>query len=527
MRAVALVLVLAAGGVGACGVRSSSTARDGAAGERPRLVVLVVIDQLPAWAFAAKQPHLTGGIARAVREGVWYTGEYPSAATVTAAGHATLGTGASPRDTGILANDWWRRDVGRELAVVDDGAGGITTRELRVPGIADVLVVASPSSRAVGVALKPRAALLPLGQKAGLAFWYDPERLGWTSQGARPRWLDELERRHPIKPRLGYTWTPRDAQRLARLTGLGDDLPGELAMHRLGPTFPHVLGTADAPNKAIAATPLGNEIVLEAALAALDGESLGRDAVPDFLSVSFSAHDYIGHAWGHESWEAWDALERLDQSIAILFDELDRRVGRGHWSVIVTSDHGAAPLPERTGKGGRKTYADIEARAEEAARGVLGAGDWVAAVRYPSIYLAQMSDAQRARAIDAIVASLRALPWLSDVERRDKRVGDCSAMRGNAARWCWALDPATSGDIVFAPAPGFVVHEADEPIATHHGSLYAYDYQVPVLVMGPGFRGGHRVDAPVSMLRVTPTLAAWLGVPPPSAARAAKLRSER
>src|SRR5687768_9916331 len=182
MRAAVLIVSLGLGlgfGLG-CGPRSAATPGP-AAGAAPRLVVLVVVDELPAWAFDARLGELRGGFATAVARGRRYVGEYPSAATSTAAGHATLGTGASPRDTGILANAWYRRDHAREIAAVEDPDGAWTTAALRVPGLADALAAAAPRARAVAVALKPRAALLPLGQRAGLAVWYDGATASWKT----------------------------------------------------------------------------------------------------------------------------------------------------------------------------------------------------------------------------------------------------------------------------------------------------------------------------------------------------------
>jgi predicted AlkP superfamily pyrophosphatase or phosphodiesterase len=502
----------------ACG---GTPRRDAPGREPPRLVVLVVIDQLPRWAFDAKRPHLAGGFARLLGMGRLFTGEYPSAATVTAAGHATLGTGASPNVTGILGNDWYRRDAGAELGAVDDGAGGWTRASLRAPALADALAAGAPTAKAVGIALKPRAALLPLGQAAGLAVWYDPTAPTWkTSAPSPPAWVDALVADHPIAPRLDDVWTAADPAALARESGGADDAPGELGTHGLGATFPHDLAASDLPAKALVATPLGNELVLEAALAALPGEELGADGVPDLLTVSFSAHDYIGHAWGQESWEAWDAAHRLDAQLARLVDALDDHVGAERWAMILTSDHGAAPLPERTG-GARHAYGEIAAVAEAAAQTVAGAGDWIAAVRYPTLYLSvrarELPAEIRDRMLDAIVAALRERAWLHRVERVDRIAGDCPARPPEDERLCLALDAITSGEVAFTPARFVILHEDDEATATHHGSLAAYDYQVPIVVVGPGAPPGEAAE-PVSMLRVAPTLARWLGVAPPAQA---------
>src|SRR5678816_3070349 len=144
------------------------------------------------------------------------------------------------------------------------------------------------------------------------------------------------------------------------------DRPGEVGEKGFGATFPHDPHTTKNPADAIYAMPLGNDVVLETALAAIDGEQLGADAATDLLFVSLSANDYIAHGWGHESWEAWDSLLRLDSELAKFLDELDKKVGAKNWAMVVTSDHGAAPLPELTG-GGRMSFEQLETAANNAA----------------------------------------------------------------------------------------------------------------------------------------------------------------
>jgi len=156
-----------------------------------------------------------------------------------------------------------------------------------------------------------------------------------------------------------------------------DDQPGETGGHGFGATFPHDPRTTKHPAHTVFTMPLGNEIVLDTALAAIDHEQLGRDRIPDLLVISLSAHDYIAHAWGHESWEMWDSELRLDASLDKFLDALDREIGKNKWAMIVTSDHGGSPLPDRVG-GGRYTFEQLQAAANQAASAVLGAGTWIA-----------------------------------------------------------------------------------------------------------------------------------------------------
>jgi predicted AlkP superfamily pyrophosphatase or phosphodiesterase len=492
----------------------------------PRLIVLVVIDQLPAWSFPAKAAAATDGIARLLGVGRHFTARYPYAATQTAPGHAALGTGAPPSVSGILSNEWWHRDQGREMRAADDPAGGSSAVWLRVDGLADVLTRGRHGAKAVGVALKDRSAILSLGH-AGLAVWYDDACPCFVSNAgdAAPPWLAALAAEHPIAPRLADPWIASDPDRLATLSGSPDDAPGELSIPGWTATFPHDLATAPVPAKAVVDTPLGDEIVVEAAIAAIRGEGLGADAAPDYLVVSFSAHDYVNHAFGPDSWESWDTWLALDRQIGDLLRALDAEVGAGEWAMILTSDHGGPELPERRQArgltGARFSYEDIATVAETAAATVAGEGDWIAAARYPTIYLTDaaraLADETRAALIDAVVSAVAAMPGIDRATPTAALTGDCARFSGDDRALCLSIDPERSGEIIYDPAEGSVIHKDDWVDAISHGSLHDYDREVPLVLVGPGVTPGDAADL-VSPLQVAPTIARFLGVAAPSGA---------
>jgi hypothetical protein len=490
--------------------------------EPPRLVVLVVLDQWPEWAFDLKRPHLRGGgFDRLLAEGDWHVGRHPSAATLTAPGHALLGTGEPPWRSGILANEWWHRDLGRVLRAVEAEDGSVSAKWLRAPGLGEAIAAAGKGGKAVGVSLKDRAALLPLGH-VGTPIWYDAKHAAWTTLAALP-WLDDWNRSHPVSARLHEVWTPRDAAALAELSGRADDAQGEVGEKGFGPTFPHDPQATKDPADAIFAMPLGNDVVLDTATAAIDAEQLGKDASPDLLVVSLSAHDYVGHGWGQESWEMWDLEQRLDARLQSFLADLDAKVGAGKWAMLVTSDHGASPMPDPA-RGGRVSFEQIRTAAERAADAELGAGTWIAAVKFPTVWLTPAALALPAKdrdvAIKKIVYALRAFPGLEHVERTDVLAGDCHARIGDAKVLCQALDPELSGEIAFFPATGWVLQDDDEPLATAHGSLHDYDRLVPVIELAPG-RATHPTldrhdDQLVEMTEIAGILAGWLHVPAPA-----------
>ena len=517
MRALLVVLALAA-----CGSPPRVAPHEPA--EPPRLVVLVVIDQLPLWAWPARAAAAEDGLARIVAEGRTWRASYPFAATQTAPGHATLGSGAAPSVHGVIGNEWWQRELGREVKADEDAAGGpATAASLRVEGIGDALLRQRPGARAVAVSLKSRSGLMTLG-KQGLPVWYDDTCPCFVGSAPRP-WLAELARTRPIAPRIAEAWTPLDPARLAELSGGPDDAPGELAIPGWDATFPHAPTDTPAPAKAVIDTPLGNLIVLEAALAAITGEGMGTDHVTDLLVVSLSAHDYIGHAFGLDSWEAWDAWLRLDRQLGHFLRALDAGVGAGRWTLVLTGDHGAPPLPEgraaRGEAGVRFSYDVVEAAAEAAAIEVAGPGDWIATARVPYLYLSEAARAlpeeQRARMIDAVAGAVRGVAGIGRVEPTAGLTGDCQGRHGDDRAICLSIDAERSGEVFYTPAEGTVLHKLEWIDAVAHGSLHAYDRDVPVVVVAHGVEPGADPE-PASTLQVAPTLAALLGIEPPAAA---------
>ncbi len=484
----------------------------------PRLVVLLVIDQFPEWAFEQKRPALTGGFQRLLAEGEWHVGHHPSAATLTAPGHALLGSGEPPNHSGILANKWWHRDLERDLAATRDADGNESAVWLRVPGLGDA-VATRAGAKAVSISLKDRAAILPLGHR-GEAIWYDAKLPDWTSPTPLP-WLDDWNRTHPIAAHLHDVWTPGDPEQLAQLSGTVDDQPGEIGEMGFGTTFPHALDATKNPALAVFASPLGNDLLLEAATHAIEAEHLGADDTPDLLIVSLSANDYIGHGWGHESWEAWDEILKLDVRLGAFLADLDRLVP-DRWSMIVTSDHGASPLPERL-HGGRITYDALQLAANNAAVAVLGPGTWIVNAHYPNVYFSKAMLAQPAGELASaekrVMFALRSFPGIAQVGRVRDFAGHCETRTGDAFALCATFDPERSGDLFYLPAPGWITEDADEPEATAHGSLHDSDVLVPLILLAPDRARHAAAEAPgstIEMVRVAPMLARWLGVPAPS-----------
>jgi predicted AlkP superfamily pyrophosphatase or phosphodiesterase len=512
---------------------------------KPRLVVLIVIDQWPSWVFEKQQKLFTGGIGRLLREGaVVMHGELPYASTFTAAGHATIGTGAPPRVHGIMGNYWYRRDQertrpaewDREAPVLSVGSSldggtldeddGASARALRSDGIADALRRAtSGTGRSVAIALKPRSASLMAGKHPDLAIWYEPSAGGMTTSKAYasepPPWLAQLAREYPASRYFGATWDPRDPALLAATTKIEDAAPGEKSDYGLGAAFPHAMSAAESPAKAIVETPFADELVAQTVAVALDAMQLGKDDAPDLLAISFGAHDYAGHSWGPDSWEVLDLTLRLDSTLGQLFELLDARVGVDTWAVVVTSDHGASPVVER----GRLRSArrippkDIHQAAEAAIEAApRGRGPWVADVVAGNIYMTakfrELPPVERDGALDAAVRAIAAIPGIGFAGRSDRFSPDCTVEKDSHRAICLALPPADAGELYVYPQAGSSI------TAYKHGSAHDAPFddnrRVPILLKAPGV-AHQRGDG--SLLQVAPTIAALLGIDPPEAAR--------
>ena len=516
----------------------------------PKLVVLIVIDQLPAWVFEKRRPLFQHGFARLLKEGVYFPrADYPFAYTYTAPGHAALATGAPPSITGIVGNTWYRRDEARNrpseydptaLVLYEPGSlpegtfttdDGASAKALRAPGLAEALRTATGGTgRSVAMALKARSACFVAGQKPDLVLWFEEPLGGFTTSLAyrtqRPPWVVELARAKPWTRFATATWTPADAGRLARETGIPDDSPGEAGPHGFGTSFPYDLGATKDPAKALLVTPYGDVLLTDLAIAALDGERLGDDAAADLLAISYSSHDFAAHQWGPDSWEQLDLLLKLDAELGRLLTALDAKLGPDGYAVVLTSDHGSTPIVERSPHRGarRVPTSDVKRVAEVAMSKLLGPGEWIAEITALNIYFSaaydQVADPElREQAAHAAVDAVRLLPGVQDAGRLAPFARGCPP--GEAmVPLCASYVPGESGDIYLVPVVGSLITEYKT--GTHHDAPSKDNRRVPVIVRKPGIAARTSYGV-VSTLSVAATVAELLGVPAPDKAQAPAL----
>jgi hypothetical protein len=524
----ALVLLLLASVVGACDAHADRQRL------RPKLVVLVVLDQVGTWILDRHLPFLRreGILRRAQAEGVFHHRVvFDHAATVTAVGHAVIATGRPPRDNGIVANSRWDRRRNKSVSFLDDGVHAVlglgerfsSPAALRVPTVADGLRATTHGrGRVVAVSMKERGAVIPGGQRPTAVYWYESRLRGFTTSrwyaSALPRWLVRFGLDDGLS-RFLQPWRPLDDRRLAAHAGR-DDAPGEGGFKGLDGVFPHDARKVLRSQEAFLATPGSSRMLLALARQAVAHERLGEDEVPDLLCISVSGTDYVGHIWGPESWEMADNLHRVDLALGELFDWLEQR---GPVAMVITADHGAPPLPESARGhelgGGRLLEDEVVAAAERALDGALGAGDWVQRYTTPYLILRERALAKRDVAVPTAVRALRALPGIAAAYDVDEVRSWPRAPADPLQAAIWrSVDPERGGDVYVAPARATVLGDGTPPRSgTDHGSPWDHDTDVPVLAIGAGV-GRAESRAALPMQRVAATLSALLGIRAPEGA---------
>lgn len=524
-RSLSLMACVVATAVAAAAVDQT---RQGAA--PARLVVVIVADQLRADYIERYRHRWRAGLRALVDEGAWFTrAEYPYLNTATCVGHVTIATGALPSSHGIVLNRWWDRDEQRTVNCMDDEASphisygapvslGTSGRRILVPTLADELRRQRPGARVVTLALKARAAAGLAGRGGTAVTWFDePARTFVTSRAYSEAPLDSVAAfiaRNPPEADHGQVWTlqePADTYRFPDIS------PGERPKAGWTAVFPHPLVGADGPDAQYferwQKSPFSDAYLGRMARALVDALELGRRDTTDYLAVSFSALDLLGHDLGPETREVEDLLIRLDATIGMLLDHLDARIGRDNYVVALSADHGVAPTPETAG-GGRIASEDVEQLLEQALVGLWGPpgqGRYVAWVGAGSVYFAsgiyQRLVAQPA-AMAIVRQTLLAVPGVERVLRHDEigRAGD-DVMRAAAA----GFRDARTGDLLLVPKRNWIIELRAENEATTHGTFHDYDRRVPILLRGHGIRRG-RYTTRATPADIAPTLAYLAGV---------------
>jgi predicted AlkP superfamily pyrophosphatase or phosphodiesterase len=571
MRSAATLVPLAALVAAVTGVALVALSRPLPPPERKvKLAVLVVFDQLRGDYLERWRPLFgRGGFARLQRDGAWFTNcHYPYATTTTGPGHASVLTGACPDVHGIVNNEWMEN--GRRVYCAggdryelvppppkfppdpaDQKAKEKTRDEPKMVGsperllsetVADVLKATRPDAKVFGLSLKDRSAILPTGQRPDGAYWfygafgtstYYTEKIRDT--GRVHPWVAAFNGSGTAERWFGKDWTHFRTDLNYETWSGPDDVPGEGKGIGQGVTFPHPTtgGRAKLGPKyyeALANSPFGNDLLLAFAKTCISAERLGTRDVPDLLVVSFSSNDLIGHTWGPDSQEVFDVTLRSDALMAELLSYLDETVGKDQYLLAVTADHGVCPLPEVSRARGvagaqRVDPADLQkeldARLTErfpTTKSPDGRpAKWVEGFVFPWVYLNPRLVAAAGQSQETVAAEAAAfLTTRNGVSRAFTRAQLASSDSGAdpiMARVKRSYYPARSGDVYVLLPPYSIPSKRLDP-GTTHGAPYDYDTHVPLLVYGPGIRGGVR-DEPTTPQALASIFAKWLNVRPP------------
>lgn len=509
---------------------------------KPALVLQITVDQLRGDMLSRHQERFgQGGFRYLLENGTSYTdARYTHANTLTAVGHATLATGGNTPQHGIAANDWYDRGLNRRVNSVEDmqspyigekpgDDSGRSPRKLMSSTFSDELVLASGGkSRSFGVSTKDRGAIILAGHQ-GKAYWFSTR----TGQYATttwyypdyPAWVMEWNAKKLADRYAGATWDLL-ADRESYVFADQDEREFEMPRGSLGNTFPHVMddSTGGSFYSDLKYTPWADELTLDFTRALIAAEEVGQRGHTDYLSVSLSATDYVGHSFGPNSLEAEDNLLRLDRIVAGLLAAVDEAVGLDNTLVVLSADHGVQAAPEHmeqhgfeAGRLGTQQY--LESLNEAMGDYFRTDEDLVEAFQKPSLYLdldaVERAGVSLAHAEEKLAREVVRIPGFGRAFTRSDLLSGNIPQTPLASAVLNAFHPTRSGNVYVVPDPFWYFGHSPDGDAATHGTWYVPDAYVPLIFAGPGI-GQKVVRHRVAPRDIAPTLSALIGVLPPS-----------
>ncbi|MCC2546053.1 alkaline phosphatase family protein [Hymenobacter sp. BT175] len=524
---------------------------------RPKLVVGVVVDQMRYdYLYRYWSKYGSGGFRRLLGEGFSYENtQYNYVPTYTGPGHASIYTGTTPSGHGIVGNNWFVREAGKGTYVTEDKSvqgvgsasaeGQMSPRHMLTTTITDELRLATNfQAKTIGVCIKDRGSILPAGHAASAAYWFDNANGAFITSTfytkELPEWVKQFNGRKLTEQYLSKPW--ETLLPIGQYTeSTADDVPWEnVFAGEAKPVFPHDLPTLSGftakgtehqragaaptgPNYGIIrSTPFGNSLTLDFALEAIRAEQLGQRGQTDFLALSFSSTDYVGHHFGVNAIETEDTYLRLDQDIARLLTYLDKTVGKGNALVFLSADHGAAHSPEflkaqriPAGSVGPRLWRD-SVQAQLVRR--YGAGQWVLTYENQQVYLNRPLIQQKKLDLVKIQEEVAAIAVQFTGVTRAITATDLMKSHWESGLLMELENgylPKRSGDVMVVLEPGWLESYA-YPVnkGTTHGSGSAYDTHVPLVFWGWHVRHGES-HVRANITDIAPTLARWLRIQEP------------
>ena len=506
---------------------------------KPKLVVGIVIDQM-RWDYLYRfQPlfKANGGFKRMMGEGFSCDNTMiPYAPTVTACGHTCVYTGSVPAIHGIAGNAWWDNQLNRVVYCSEDksvktvgsntDAGQMSPKNMLTTSICDELRISSNfKSKVIGVALKDRGSILPAGHSANAAYWYDPKNGNFITSSfymnALPDWVNQFNNRKLVDSMYALGWKTG----LSKET-LADYATDDVKLYESKPFgkdaigFPYDLSAFIGKDYSkISTTPHGNSLTAEMAKAAVIAEKLGKGTATDFLAVSFSSTDYIGHSFGPNSWEHVDDYVKLDDELGKLLSFLDTQVGKNQYTVFLTADHAVAHVPgfmkeHRLPAG---NFDDNTARKEmnDLIKEKYGVSNAVESLFNYQVSLNHNKLDSAKADINAIKQQIIQILLKKDAVANafeTSKIMATSIPQVQREMFANGYYPNRGGDIQFVLKSGYM---EGSTTGTTHGLWAPYDAHIPLLFYGWGIKKGNS-HKDVYMTDIAPTVAALLKIQMPS-----------
>lgn len=513
----------------------------------PKLVVGIVIDQF-RYDYLAKNKNLFSekGFNFLQKNGVSYiNAHFNYVPLYTAPGHASIYTGTPPAEHGIVANEWYERALKKTVYCVDDesvtpvgtesNAGKKSPHRLIGNTFGDELIdLTNGKAKVISVSMKDRSAILPAG-KAGKAFWFDEDKGVFITSSyymsALPEWLKKFDAQKPAEKYLNAVWQLSHPETDYALSD-EDNADGEGTLYgETSRAFPHKILAGDTLAKPmprfinVKASPFMNELTFSLAEAAIEGEKLGADDVPDLLAISLGANDYVGHIFGPDSREAQDMALRTDVYIADFLDYLQKKIGLPHVVIFITADHGAAPTIQHSQRMGYGVHTmkvkDMRDKVNAALKEKFGGENLIAEFVNQWFYLNNEEIlAKNLKKSDVVAEIRRVLLQQTEVQYvfTAEQLASYDARSPLISLVQMGFLEARSGDVYFELKPFYFFGYKDSTTGADHGSMYNYDSHVPVILFGQSIPKAGFIARRVSPLDIVPTLSAILNMPLPSAA---------
>jgi predicted AlkP superfamily pyrophosphatase or phosphodiesterase len=502
--------------------------------EKPKIVIGIMVDQM-RWDFLYRfdKRYTAGGFKRLIRDGFSCDNTYiPYAQTVTAAGHSVVYTGSLPAISGIMGNEWYDRSLGRQVYCAEDptvktiggspNAQPMSPKNLQVTTICDEQRIATNfKSKTIGIAIKDRGGILPAGQSANAAYWYEPASGNWVTStyymNELPAWAKAFNDKKMPDSLYKLGWNTLYPINTYILSDEDDKVYEGKLSNDTKPVFPHNIANYAGKNYGVlSSTPHGNTLTLSFAKAAIEAEGLGLDEYTDFLAVSFSSPDYIGHQYGPNSIEVEDNYLRLDKEFEAFFQYLDKKFGK-NYTVFLTADHGVAHAPgyskEKKLPGGNVNMASITAAKSTMEKFKIS--NLIESYDNAEYYL-------NYKKIDSAGADIEQVKkyFIKELNKDPNifyafdiaHLADALMPELVKNKFLNGYHPKLSGDIQIILKAGYL---SGSTTGSSHGSWYPYDAHIPLVFMGAGINKG-RLTKNTSMSDIAPTLAALLNIQMPS-----------